>query len=113
MLGGKDHHDLQHEHRLWHHIKRDPDFAPHGGETPRQVTDRFTGALLRIARSHAGEPVIVVAHGGAFSMSLGHLLAGGYNEWQPVIDNCAVTELVVEPRPEILSFNLTDHLEGL
>ena len=110
---GKTYHDLQHEHRLWHHIKRDPDFAPHGGETPRQVTDRFTRALLRIARSHPGERVIVVAHGGAFSMSLGHLLAGGYDEWQPVMDNCAVTELVVEPRPEILSFNLTDHLEGL
>ena len=56
---------------------------------------------------------LVVAHGGGYSMSLGHLLAGGYDEWQPVMDNCAVTELVVEPRPEILSFNLTDHLECL
>jgi broad specificity phosphatase PhoE len=110
---GKTYDDLQHEHRFWHHIKRDPDFAPHGGESPRQVTDRFTRALLRIARSHAGERVIVVAHGGALSLSLGHLLAGGYREWQPVMDNCAVTELVVEPRPELVSFNLTDHLEGL
>ena len=29
------------------------------------------------------------------------------------MDNCAVTEMVVEPRPELLSYNLTDHLEGL
>ena len=110
---GKTYDVLQHEHRLWHHMSRDPDFAPHGGESPRQVTDRFSRTLLRIARSNPGERVIVVAHGGGFSMSLGHLLAGGYSEWQPVMDNCAVTELVVEPTPELLSFNLTDHLEGL
>jgi broad specificity phosphatase PhoE len=110
---GKTYHDLRHEHQFWDHIKRDPDFAPHGGESPRQVTDRVSRALLRIARSHAGERVIVVAHGGAFSLSLGHLLAGGYDEWQRVMDNCAVTELVLEPRPELLSYNRTDHLEGL
>jgi broad specificity phosphatase PhoE len=110
---GKTYHDLQHEHRLWHHMKSDPDFAPHGGESPRQVVDRFSRSLLRIARSHPGERVIVVAHGGGLSMSLGHLLEGGYDEWQRVMDNCAVTELVVEPKPEILSFNLTDHLECL
>jgi broad specificity phosphatase PhoE len=110
---GKTYEDLRQEHRFWHHIKHDPDFAPHGGESPRQVTDRVSGALLRIARSHPGERVIVVAHGGAFSLGLGHLLAGGYDEWQRVMDNCAVSELVVEPRPELLSYNLTDHLEDL
>lgn len=110
---GKTYHDLQHEHRLWHHMRRDPDFAPHGGESPRQVTDRFSRALLRIARGHPAGRVIVVAHGGGLSLSLGHLLDGGYSKWQPVMDNCAVTELVVGPRPELLSFNLTDHLEGL
>ena len=110
---GKTYHDLHHTHRLWHHIKRDPDFAPHGGESPRQVTDRFTRALLRIARSHPGERVIVVAHGGVLSMSLGHLLAGGYDEWQPVMDNCAVSELVIEPVPDLLTFNLRAHLEGV
>jgi hypothetical protein len=29
------------------------------------------------------------------------------------MDNCAVTEMVVEPRPKILSANLADHLECL
>jgi broad specificity phosphatase PhoE len=110
---GKTYRDLQHEHRLWHYMKSDPDFAPHGGESPRQVTDRFTGALRRIACAHPGRRVIVVCHGGALSMGLGHLLDGDYGEWQRVMDNCAVTELVVEPKPELLSFNETDHLEGL
>ena len=111
---GQTYQDLQNEHDLWRQMQRDPDFAPHGGgESPRQVVDRFSRALRRISRSNAGERVIVVAHGGGLSMSLGHLLAGGYDDWQPVMDNCAVTELVVEPKPEILSFNLTDHLECL
>ena len=55
----------------------------------------------------------VVTHGGALSMGLAHLVDGHYSEWGRVMDNCAVSELVVHPRPEVLSFNLTDHLEGV
>jgi hypothetical protein len=29
------------------------------------------------------------------------------------MSNCAVSELVFEPAPQLLSFNETDHLEGL
>lgn len=110
---GKTYHDLFHQHRLWHHMKADADFAPHGGESPRQVAERFTGALRRIARDHAGERVVVVAHGGALSIGLAELLDGDYREWRRVMDNCAVSELVVDPPPELLSFNVTDHLDGV
>jgi broad specificity phosphatase PhoE len=110
---GKTYHDLFHQHRLWDHMKSDPDFAPHGGESPRQVTERFTGALRRIAREHARERVVVVTHGGALSMGLAELLDGDYREWRRVMDNCAVSELVVGPPPELLSFNVTEHLDGL
>lgn len=109
---GKSYHELHDTHRLWHHMKRDPDFAPHGGESPRQVTDRLTSALRRITAAHPGERVIVVSHGGALAMALGALLDGNYGQWRRVMGNCAVSELVVEPVPELLSFNLTDHLEG-
>jgi hypothetical protein len=27
--------------------------------------------------------------------------------------NCAVSELVIEPEPALLSFNLVEHLEGI
>ena len=81
--------------------------------TSRQVTERFTGALRRIAAGHPGERVIVVAHGGAMSMGLGDLLDGDYSSWRRMMENCAVSELVIEPAPELLSFNHTDHLEGL
>lgn len=109
---GKSYQELHEEHRLWHHMKRDPDFAPHGGESPRQVTDRFTSALRSIAAAHPGQRVVVVSHGGALAMALGALLDGNYGQWRRVMGNCAVSELVVEPKPELLSFNHTDHLDG-
>jgi hypothetical protein len=29
------------------------------------------------------------------------------------MDNCAVSELTLEPRPELLCFNFTEHLAGV
>lgn len=110
---GKSYQELHQEHRLWHHMKADPDFAPHGGESPRQVTDRFTSALRRIAAEHPGERVIVVSHGGALAMALGALLDGSYGQWRRVMENCAVSELVIEPKPELVTFNQIAHLEGV
>ncbi len=109
---GKTYRELHEEHQLWHHMKRDPDFAPHGGESPRQVAERFTGALRHISASHAGERVVVVAHGGALSLGLAALIEGDYTQWTRVMSNGAVSELVVDP-PELLTFNHTAHLEGL
>lgn len=110
---GKTYRELHETHRLWDEIRRDPDFAPHGGESPRQVTERITAALRRIGEVHAGERVIVVTHGGALSMALAAILDGDYTRWRRVMSNCAVSELVLAPEPELLSFNQTDHLDGL
>ena len=60
-----------------------------------------------------GERIVVVAHGGALSMALADLLDGNYHEWTRVMDNCAVSELVLEPSPKLVSFNHTDHLQGV
>jgi broad specificity phosphatase PhoE len=105
--------DLHQKHRFWEEIKKDADFAPHGGESPRVVVERFTGSLKRIAKAHQGERVIVVAHGGALSMVLAALLDGDYSQWKRVMHNCAVSELVIDPEPALLSFNLIEHLEGV
>jgi broad specificity phosphatase PhoE len=110
---GESYTDLIEKHRLWHHMRTDPDFAPHGGESPRQVTDRFAGALRRIADTHPGERVAVVAHGGALCMAIAQIVDGDYTRWRRVMDNCAVTELALDPQPELLQFNLNTHLEGL
>jgi len=47
-----------------HWRQRDLDFAPGGGETLRQFSQRCLTALTRIARAHPGQHVAVVAHGG-------------------------------------------------
>ena len=110
---GKSYDELFNEHDLWQHIRTDPHFAPHGGESPRQVVDRFTRALRRIARAHPGACVIVVAHGGALSMALAEIVEGDYTKWGRVMDNCAVTELALNPEPELVHFNLNAQLEGI
>ncbi|MEE8581785.1 MAG: histidine phosphatase family protein [Myxococcota bacterium] len=110
---GKTYRELYKEQRLWHHMREDPDFAPHGGESPRQVIDRFIAVLRRLHALHRRERIVVVAHGGALSMVLAELLDGDYSQWRRVMENCAVSELTLEPQPELLSFNYTSHLDGL
>jgi probable phosphoglycerate mutase len=110
---GKSYRELHETHRLWDEMRRDADFAPPGGESPRQVTGRITLALQRIGASHPGERVIVVVHGGALSLALAAILDGDYARWGRVMANCAVSELVLQPAPELLSFNRTDHLDGV
>jgi broad specificity phosphatase PhoE len=110
---GKTYKELFEVHELWTHMKRDEHFRPHGGESPRAVTDRLSGALRRIHDAHPGERVVVVTHGGALSMVLAELIEGDYRRWGRVMSNCAVSELVIEPAPSLLTFNLTTHLEGL
>ncbi len=98
------------EKKLFHHMKTDPGYRPHGGESPRQVGDRLAGALRRIAERHPGERAVVVSHGGALSIAFGVLLENDYGSWGRMMKNCAVSELVLEPRAELLRFNYTDHL---
>ena len=93
-------------------MRDDPDFAPHGGESPRQVATRFSVALRRIASAHPEGRVVIVTHGGAMAMSLGAILDRDLTRGRRVMDNCAVSELVLDPKPTLLSYNRTTHLEG-
>ena len=45
----------------------DPDFALPGGESARQRFVRNVGCVDEIARKHAGNTVLVVAHGGVLN----------------------------------------------
>ncbi len=44
--------------------KRDPEFAPPGGESLSIFYDRCVGAAQRIAAAHPGQAIALVAHGG-------------------------------------------------
>ena len=48
--------------RRW--ISREPDFAPSGAETLRVFCARATAAAALIAQAHAGQTILLVAHGG-------------------------------------------------
>lgn len=51
---------------LWR--KRDPDFAPDGGESLIALRSRVVGAVQRLAALHPGELIALVAHGGVMDV---------------------------------------------
>ncbi len=52
--------------RRWKH--RDPEFAPAGGESPLQLMQRVRQTVNQIAEQHAGQQIVLVAHGGVLDM---------------------------------------------
>lgn len=109
---GRRYSDLHRTERMWERMGEDPDYTPPRGESQRQVATRIVQALHRIAAAHPGERVIAVSHGGAMTLGLGLLLDGVANAWTRILENCSVSELVLEPEPQLLSFNRVEHLNG-
>ena len=109
-LEGRSYRELMREHRLFERMGREPDWNPGGGESARQVATRGANALRRIAARHPGERVVVVSHGGALTLTFSLLLDGDLSEWKRVMDNCAISELALEPTPQLLTFNCVTHL---
>ena len=109
---GRTYRELHERHRLWDHMREDPHYAPHGGESPLRVAERITAALRRIALQHPDARVVVVGHGGALSLAFGLLLDGDYSRWRRVMDNCGISELTLEPLA-LLRLIDTAHLDAL
>jgi broad specificity phosphatase PhoE len=110
---GRSYRELLEREDFWGRIARDPDFAPEGGESVRQVAERFVRSALRIAAAHPGARGVVVSHGGAMALGLGWLLDGRHSSWKRVMRNCAVSELVFDPEPRLARFDDAAHLEDL
>jgi len=110
-LEGTSYADLLHVHGFFKRIIADHDFAPPGGESPRQVMARTTAALSRIAGAHRGEEVVIVSHGAALGIALGAIIDRDPMRWQHYhLSNCGLSELVLEPEPRLVAWNQTDHL---
>ncbi|MCR9094969.1 MAG: histidine phosphatase family protein [bacterium] len=107
---GLSFHHLFEEKRLFHNMREDPHFAPHGGESPLEVGLRLAGSLRSIAERHPGERVVVVSHGGALSIAFGVLIDDDYSRFDRMMKNCAISELSFSPRPDLVTFNQIDHL---
>jgi broad specificity phosphatase PhoE len=103
---------LQSEHDFFRRIRDDLDFAPPGGDSINTVVQRIVPALRRIYMSDdSTRPIVVVSHGAALAIALAALLDADANHWTNYqIDNCSVTELLLEPEPLVAGFNSTDHL---
>jgi probable phosphoglycerate mutase len=93
--------------------KRDPDFAPPGGETPVQVRQRVSETLNALASRHAGEHIVLVAHGGI--MDVLYRLAtqqdiGAPRTW--TLGNAAINRLLWTPEGmTLVGWADTRHLE--
>jgi probable phosphoglycerate mutase len=48
--------------------RRDPDFGARGGEALRDFRDRVLAAVTQLARSHRGQSIVLVTHGGVLDL---------------------------------------------
>jgi broad specificity phosphatase PhoE len=110
-LEGVSYAELLSEHRFFERIQSDPHYAPPGGESLAAVLARVSASVLRIAERHRGEEVIAVGHGAALGLALSHLIEGATDRWHRYqMSNASISELVLEPEPQLLAFDLTAHL---
>ena len=83
--------------RQWR--SRVPDWAPAGGESLRQLRERVSACVQRLAAAHLGEQIALVAHGGV--MDALYRLATGVDTQAPrtwVLGNAAINRLLWTPQ---------------
>jgi broad specificity phosphatase PhoE len=104
--------DLAEQHDFVNKATADPEFAPPGGESLREVAQRMVPAVNAIHGSHlADDKILLVGHGAAMAVALASLIdrdPAGWTDYQ--FANCSLTELVLSPAPYVNFFNSTQHL---
>jgi probable phosphoglycerate mutase len=68
LSGPRDLDPFEESYRAW--LAGDLDVRLPGGETGREIADRFGEVLREIADAHPGETVLVVSHGGAIGIGV-------------------------------------------
>lgn len=101
--------------RRW--MAGDVDYSHPGGESYAQIERRVMPILTRVARAHAGQTVIVVAHGVVIRVALATLLDdhGPAAFERFAIDNVAINDLRFDGtrwRAEALNRKVVDGLES-
>lgn len=91
-------------------LVREPDFTAPGGESQNLVKKRMVEAIEDITGRHAGEDIVIVAHGVSFAIALAHLVEGDSTRWPRYQKgNTAFSELCLETN-RLLGYNRLDHL---
>lgn len=95
--------------------KRDPDFAPGGGETLRDFSARCVAVLTRLAHAHRGQAIAVVAHGGVLDClyrAAARVALDAPRTWQ--LGNAAINRVLFNGEGFVLvGWNDHGHLQGL
>ena len=102
-------------------FRSDPVLHPFpGAEPPEEAAVRAGAALREVARRHAGEDVLVVAHNTLLRLALCSLLdlpVTRYRQLFPRLDNVAVTRVAVPADPSapasLLALNVPPHDPGI
>ena len=74
------------------YVSKDLDYAPEGGESTRDVSDRMSSVICEIKERHLNERVLVVGHGGSMRAAMMALLGMPLDaNWRFVFGNCTLT----------------------
>ena len=74
------------------YVSKDLDYAPDGGESTRDVSDRISSIIGEIKERHLEERVLVVGHGGSLRAAMMALLGMPLDaNWRFVFGNCTLT----------------------
>ena len=94
--------------------KREPDYAPEGGESLNVLRERIAATTHRLAAQHLGGLVVLVAHGGVLDVL--YRLATGQELQAPrtwLLTNAAINRLLWTPEGlSLVGWADTQHLEG-
>jgi probable phosphoglycerate mutase len=111
-LEGELFHHLEKHHSFFTRIKQDAHYAPAGGESVHQVSERIMSAFARFREMHAGEKILAVSHGAVMGLGLAKLLHGDPFEWDRYFfANTSVSQLQLGDSPSLLGLNCTAHLD--
>jgi len=82
------------------------------GETLAEFHARTAGTVEHLARTHPGQRLLVVTHGGTIHRVLHYVERFGVPVTHPRIDNTSLTELVLtSDAPRVVRVNDVEHLE--
>ncbi|CAD5371830.1 Phosphoglycerate mutase family [Rubrivivax sp. A210] len=94
--------------------RREPDFAPGGGETLEVFAGRCLPAIAALAARHAGQAIAVVSHGGVLDCLYRHAVGiapAQARTWQ--LGNASINRLLYNGEGfVVVGWNDDAHLEG-
>jgi len=105
--------ETQHPEMALRWRARDPHFCPAGGESLTQFRDRVLATCHAIAARHAGEQIVIVAHGGVLDVlyrAANGLEIQAKRDWN--LGNAVINRLAWQAHTfSMISWNDASHLE--